>query len=110
MSRTKTAVSGGEPRARSCAPRGGYNALIRLFFGLCSTSARWRISKTGGTYIPNRPRNPFFSPYHPPTGFFVDRPQASTVPSAAGFCSSALTEPGFPIQAQRSIMPSQRTT
>ncbi len=41
-------------------------------------------------YIPNRPRSPFFRPYQPPTGFSGDRPQASTVPSAAGFCSSAL--------------------
>ena len=41
-------------------------------------------------YMPNRPRNPFLSPYNPPTGFFDDLPHASTVPSAAGFCSSAL--------------------
>src|SRR6202011_2535489 len=33
---------------------------------------------------------PFLNPYQPPTGFFADLPQASTVPSAAGFCSSAL--------------------
>ena len=45
---------------------------------------------SGGIYIPNRQRKPFFNPYHPPTGFFGERPQASTVPSAAGFCSSAL--------------------
>src|SRR2546430_16269648 len=41
-------------------------------------------------YIPKRPRRPFFRPYQPLTGFFGDRPHASTVPSAAGFCSSAL--------------------
>src|ERR1700674_2707037 len=41
-------------------------------------------------YMPNLPRKPFLRPYHPPTGFFGDRPHASTVPSAAGFCSSAL--------------------
>src|SRR5207244_9808944 len=70
--------------------RRGYSALIRLFFGLCSTSAKWRTSSTGGTYMPNLPRSPFFNPYHPPTGFFRDRPHASIVPSAAGFCSSAL--------------------
>src|SRR3989441_10028895 len=70
--------------------RRGYSALIRLFFGLCSTSAKWSTSSTGGTYIPNLPRRPFFSPYHPPTGFLEDRPHASMVPSAAGFCSSAL--------------------
>src|SRR5438309_11124522 len=29
-----------------------YSARIRLFFGLCSTSARRRASKTGGTYMP----------------------------------------------------------
>jgi DNA-binding transcriptional ArsR family regulator len=40
--------------------------------------------------LPKRPRRPFFSPYQPPTGFSGERPQASTVPSAAGFCSSAL--------------------
>src|ERR1700730_9002071 len=41
-------------------------------------------------YMPNRPRYPFLNPYQPPTGFFSERPQASTVPSVAGFCSSAL--------------------
>ncbi len=41
-------------------------------------------------YIPNRPRSPFFKPYQPFTGFFGERPHASTVPSAAGFCSSVL--------------------
>src|SRR5205823_13147066 len=65
-------------------------ARIRLFFGLCSTSASPSASSTGGTYMPKRPRRPFFRPYQPPTGFFDERPQASTVPSAAGFCSSAL--------------------
>src|SRR6185503_11990239 len=28
-------------------------------------------------------------PYQPPTGLLSERPHASTVPSAAGFCSSA---------------------
>ena len=65
-------------------------ARIRLFFGLCSTSARPSASSTGGTYIPKRPRSPFFRPYQPLTGLVLERPQASTVPSAAGFCSSAL--------------------
>src|SRR5665213_929527 len=65
-------------------------ARTRLFFGLCSTSARSKASISGGTYMPNLPRKPFLRPYHPPTGFLGDRPQASTVPSAAGFCSSAL--------------------
>src|SRR5256885_15476151 len=44
-------------------------ARMRLFFGFCSTAARPSASSKGGMYIPNR---------------------ASTVPSAAGFCSSAL--------------------
>src|SRR5450759_515147 len=65
-------------------------ARMRLFFGLCSTSARPSASSSGGMYMPKRPRNPFFRPYQPPTGFFGDLPHASTVPSAAGFCSSAL--------------------
>src|SRR3984893_1227925 len=65
-------------------------ARMRLFFGLCSTSARPSASINGGMYMPKRPRRPFLSPYHPPTGFFGERPHASTVPSAAGFCSSAL--------------------
>jgi hypothetical protein len=39
--------------------------------------------------MPNRPRKPFLIPYHPPTGLSAERAQASTVPSAAGFCSSA---------------------
>jgi hypothetical protein len=30
--------------------------------------------------MPERPRKPFFNPYHPPTGLPGDRPQASTVP------------------------------
>src|SRR5258708_23828588 len=63
---------------------------MRLFFGLCSTSARPRASIRGGTYIPKRPRKPFLSPYQPPTGSLGERHQASTVPSAVGFCSSAL--------------------
>src|ERR1700674_4461920 len=63
---------------------------IRLFFGLCSTSAKPSASISGGMYMPNLPRKPFLSPYQPPTGFFGDRPHAPTVPSAAGFCSSAL--------------------
>ena len=57
-------------------------ARMRLFFGLCSTSASPSASGTGGTYIPKRPRNPFFKPYQPFTGFVVARPHASTVPSA----------------------------
>ncbi len=65
-------------------------ARIRLFRGLSSTSANPSFFSTIGTYIPNRPRYPFLSPYHPPAGLLGDRPQASTVPSAAGFCSSAL--------------------
>src|SRR6202165_2734584 len=63
---------------------------IRLFLALCSTSASPNASIRGGTYIPKRPRRPFLSPYQPPIGFFGERPHASTVPSAAGFCSSAL--------------------
>ena len=39
--------------------------------------------------MPKRPRRPFFSPYQPPTGLSGERPHASTVPSAAVFCSSA---------------------
>src|SRR5438876_4342017 len=42
--------------------------------------------------MPKRSRRPFFRPYQPPTGFFDERPQASTVPSTAGFCSSALPQ------------------
>ena len=42
-------------------------------------------------YMPKRPRSPFFRPYQPFAGFIGDRrPHASTVPSAADFCSSAL--------------------
>ena len=41
-------------------------------------------------YIPNRPRSPFLRPYQPPTGLSAERAHASTVPSFAGFCSSAL--------------------
>src|SRR5205807_821798 len=67
-----------------------YFARILLFFASCVTSARPSASSSGGIYMPKRPRSPFFSPYQPLTGFFGDRPHASTVPSAAGFCSSAL--------------------
>ena len=64
-------------------------ARIRLLRGLCSTSASPKCSNKGGRYMPTRPRSPFFSPYHPPIGLSAERPQASTVPSLAGFCSSA---------------------
>ena len=40
-------------------------------------------------YTPNRPRRPFLRPYQPPSGLSAERPQASTLPSGAGFCSSA---------------------
>ena len=33
-----------------------YRARIRLFLGLCSSSARPSASMSGGTYIANRPR------------------------------------------------------
>src|SRR3989441_331263 len=75
---------------RGASARPAQRARIRWFFGRCSTSARPMASMTGGTYMPNRPRKPFFSPYQPPTGFLGERAHASTVPSAAGFCSSAL--------------------
>jgi hypothetical protein len=68
----------------------GYFARIRLFRGLFSTSASPSSFITGGTYMAKRPRSPFFNPYQPPTGFSADRAHASTVPSATGFCSSAL--------------------
>ncbi len=45
--------------------------------------------RRGGRYIPKRQCIPFFSPYQPPTGLPGARPQASTVPSLAGFLSSA---------------------
>src|SRR5258707_15685218 len=60
-------------------------APMRLFFGLCSTSARPSASSKGGMYMPNPPRRPFFSPYQPPTGFFGGPAHASTRPSAARF-------------------------
>jgi hypothetical protein len=65
-------------------------ARIRLFRGLCSTSALPSVSRSGGRYMPNRPRKPFLSPYQPPRGLSDERAHASTVPSFAGFCSSAL--------------------
>src|ERR1039458_10181124 len=49
-------------------------ARIRLLRGFSSTSASPSFFSTGGTYIPKRPRRPFFKPYQPPTGFFGDRP------------------------------------
>ena len=39
--------------------------------------------------MPNRPRYPLRRPYHPPSGLSDARPNASTVPSAAGLLSSA---------------------
>ncbi len=66
------------------------SARMRLFFGLCSTSANPLASSNGGTYIPKRPRSPVFNPYQPPTGLSGERAHASTVPAAGGFCSSAL--------------------
>src|SRR5438105_13903905 len=43
-----------------------YSARMRLFRGVCSTSARPSASNSGGRYIPKRPRRPFFRPYQPP--------------------------------------------
>ncbi len=63
---------------------------MRLLRGLCSTSAFPSSSSSGGMYMPNLPRSPFFKPYQPPSGLSSDRAQASTVPSFAGFYSSAL--------------------
>src|SRR5271156_6105800 len=81
---------------------------MRLPFGLCSSSAKPNASIKGGTYMPNLPLSPFFNPYHPPTGFLGERPQASTVPSLASFCSSALPSsiqsPCFFSIAERSSM------
>src|ERR1700694_3581131 len=67
-----------------------YFARIRLFLGLCSSSTSPSSSIRGGRYIPKRPLRPFFNPSPPPTGLSGERPHASTVPSFAGFCSSAL--------------------
>src|ERR1035437_1466659 len=64
-------------------------ARILLFFASWLTSARPSASRSGGRSTPNRPRRPFFRPYQPPTGLSAERPQASTVPSGAAFCSSA---------------------
>src|SRR3979411_2748704 len=83
-------LRGHAPNLPRALARRAQRARIRLFLGLCSTSASPIASMTGGTYIAKRPRKPFFSPYQPPTGFFGERAHASTVPSAAGFCSSAL--------------------
>ena len=51
---------------------------------------------------------PFRVPYQPPTGLASDLPQASTVPSGAGFCSSAppsgTQSPCSPSHAARSSM------
>ncbi len=52
--------------------------------------------------------SPLRVPYQPPTGLASDRPQASTVPSGAGFCSSAppsgTQSPCSPSHAARSSM------
>src|SRR5262249_22251136 len=45
------------------------DARIRLPLASCSSSHSPSASINGGTYTPNRPRSPFFSPYHPPFGF-----------------------------------------
>src|SRR5207342_1528341 len=78
-----------ERRVPAAAVRSDQRARIRLFFGSWVTSASPSASSSGGMYTPNRPRRPFFRPYQPPSGLSSDRPHASTVPSAAGFCSSA---------------------
>ena len=44
---------------------GGYNDLIRLFFGLCLTSARWRISRTGGHVHADSPAESFLQSVPP---------------------------------------------
>src|SRR5262249_23927495 len=63
-------------------------ARILLLRASWVTSARPSSSRRGGMYMPKRPRWPFRSPYQPPTGLSGERPHASIVPSAAGFCSS----------------------
>jgi len=80
--KTHTSLSGLGP-----LPQLALGARMRLFFGLCSTSANPSASSTGGKYMPKRPRRPFFQaiPAFEP-GLLLARPQASTVPSAAGFC------------------------
>src|SRR6478735_11517782 len=67
----------------------GQTARTLLLRASCVSSTSPSSSSNGGRYMPNRPRYPLRRPYHPPTGFDSSRPHASTVPSAAGFCSSA---------------------
>src|SRR4029079_17725393 len=77
------------PGRRSGRSAGRQTPRIRLFLASWVTSASPSASSSGGMYTPNRPRRPFFRPYHPPRGLASDRPHASTDPSGAGFCSSA---------------------
>jgi hypothetical protein len=55
-------------------------ARMRLFFALCSTSASPSASMTGGTYVANRPRRPFLSPYQPSTGSWSTVPKPRRCP------------------------------
>ena len=90
-------VRGGDHLTRGSAPAPGtpltpgglISPRIRLLRGSWVSSARPSSSSSGGRYMPNRPRYPLRSPYQPPAGLSADRPHASTVPSAAGFFSSA---------------------
>src|SRR5207253_2929458 len=89
---------GGMPLRSETVPPGNgtkhdaYSARIRLFFGLCSTSARCKASRTGGTYMPNRPRSPLFRPYHPPLGVFKSH-GCSRVPASPDFPFVAMCNP-----------------
>src|SRR5439155_8023275 len=51
---------------------------MRLFFASWVTSARPSSSRSGGMYMPKRPRSHFFRPYQPPTGLVGERPHASS--------------------------------
>src|ERR1700682_5937411 len=46
---------------------------MRLFFGLCSTSARPNALSRGGLYMPNRPGNPLLEAV-PPADWILRRP------------------------------------
>jgi len=65
-------------------------ARIRLLRALCSTRPG-RVPRGSAARSCRTAAQAFFSPYQPPTGLSGEAP-GSTVPSAAGFCSSALTE------------------
>jgi hypothetical protein len=77
------ASSGQQAHLRSAGPHAVPSRLMRHFGQAKGFHQRWQVHPEASHAIPFSNRTNLF------TGFFSLRPQASTVPSFVGFCSSA---------------------